>query len=120
MPTTPWPGEPPIEQAAIGKIVKMRKAGLPLRLIQEVLAKDGHQISHVAVDRILKRGLIAAIAVAGFSFAASAAAPVAKAAPKGGHHMGHHHMHRAHWRHYHRHHRDSPFCVLSLAPWCWN
>jgi hypothetical protein len=34
----------------------MRKAGMPLRSIQEALAKEGHQISHVAVNRILKRG----------------------------------------------------------------
>jgi hypothetical protein len=37
-------------------IVEMRKAGMPLRSIQEALAKEGHQISHVAVNRILKRG----------------------------------------------------------------
>ncbi|MGA7326595.1 MAG: hypothetical protein WBX25_19440 [Rhodomicrobium sp.] len=67
--------------------------------------------------------VIATIAAAGFSFAASAA-PMEQPAPKltsavtlAGHH---HHMHHGHWRHHHRHHHgDGPFCLFSLAPWCW-
>jgi hypothetical protein len=43
------------EQAAIRRIVEMRKADAPLRSIQEALAEDGHSLSHVAVSRILKR-----------------------------------------------------------------
>jgi hypothetical protein len=75
--------------------------------------------------------IITTIVAAGFSFAVSAA-PIAQAPTnsksaitlvksKGGRHMGRHHMHRGHWRHHRRHHHmiDGPFCVLSLAPWCW-
>ena len=43
------------EQAAIHKLVEMRRAGMPLRGIQEALAKEGHNLSHVAINRILKR-----------------------------------------------------------------
>ncbi len=43
------------EQAAIRKLVQMRGAGASLRAMQEALAQDGFTISHVAVNRILKR-----------------------------------------------------------------
>ena len=43
------------EQAAIRKIDAMRKAGASLRSIQEALAEDGHKVSHVSINRILKR-----------------------------------------------------------------
>ncbi len=43
------------EQAAIRKIVELRKARTPLRAIQEAMAADGHKLSHVAIDRIWKR-----------------------------------------------------------------
>ena len=43
------------EQAAIRKIVELRKARTPLCAIQEAMAADGHKLSHVAIDRIWKR-----------------------------------------------------------------
>jgi DNA invertase Pin-like site-specific DNA recombinase len=43
------------EQAAIRKAHAMRQAGESLRNIQAALVAEGHKLSHVAVDRILKR-----------------------------------------------------------------
>jgi putative DNA-invertase from lambdoid prophage Rac len=43
------------EQAAIGKIKAMHAAGESLRNIQAALQADGHKLSHVTVNRILKQ-----------------------------------------------------------------
>ena len=42
------------EQAAIGKIKTMKAEGASLRSIQAALQADGHKLSHVTVNRILK------------------------------------------------------------------
>ena len=43
------------EQAAIGKIKAMKAEGASLRNIQATLQADGHKLSHVTVNRILKQ-----------------------------------------------------------------
>ncbi len=70
----------------------------------------------------IRHTVIAAIAAACFSFAASAA-PVTQlpAINSNSQFTLVHHMHHG-WHHHHRcHHRwhHSPFCLFSLAPWCW-
>jgi hypothetical protein len=70
----------------------------------------------------LAHTVIAVIAAVGFSFAASAA-PVtqAPAVNSGSQLTLVHHMHHGHWHHHHHHGwAESPFCLFSLAPWCWH
>ena len=43
------------EQAAIGKIKAMKAEGASLRTIQAALQADGHKVSHVTVNRIIKQ-----------------------------------------------------------------
>lgn len=45
--------ENPTEQAAIAKMVEMRRAGYPLRTITSMIAKDGFKLSHVGVGKII-------------------------------------------------------------------
>lgn len=43
------------EQAAIGQVRAMHAAGKSLRSIQAALIADGHKVSHVTINRILKQ-----------------------------------------------------------------
>ena len=76
----------------------------------------------------IRQIIIASIAAAGFSIAASAAplvqqAPVAPAGQLALVHDHHHHdgaapaTHHRHYHHHHRYYRD-PLC--PIAPWCWH
>ncbi len=77
----------------------------------------------------IRHVVIATIAAAGFSFAASAAPVVQPATVTSGSQLTlvYHQHHqdaqagggRYRHHHHHRHWGGSPFCVGGLAPWCW-
>lgn len=71
----------------------------------------------------MSRVIIAGIAAAGFSVAVSAA-PVVQPAPDvksdGTFTLIRHHRHHHHHHHHHHHlGNQGPFCLFSVAPWCW-